>query len=852
MKKIFIGILSVLSLIILMSCIKEKPKEKEEKPVENTSTFNHDKDLDKTKVFFDDFKGGIDKNKWVVFDDKWSHPDHGGVIKENVNYTKDGVLVLQANGDHYEGPLRGYQVKNGERRENGKRTGAVVSSRDFLGPGRFETRIKVMPRFGATTAFWTFFYEDAKAGQVEKNHELDIELAVKNDFRKMQMVNWTALKNSASDVKDVGFAQNDGNWHTYRFDWRTNPKRVDYFIDDVLVSTIIGSVPTHAGVINIGHWFPNGWAGTPNFETDYMFVDWFKYTPFLNNEYIPSPKIGASPDSFYPANPIELPIANLISNGNFNYDNDAFRMDVSSQNEILTGKGLDGSNAFYLPKSDDDEAYQRINGADDSFEYKLDAVAKIPENGSGKVIIKFNGTKGYIGSKEIIFDSSDADFKVNKFYKKTLTFKPLSGTKEMEIVLKSDKSEITFDNLYMNLKKIADLREENVVSDQNITYSDFRKGINRSDWKIQDFAWGQANGHENGGVIKENVNYSKDGLVLTANGDFYDGNLRGIKQAGGTKLAHGRRTGAAITSIKSFGPGSFEVKAKILPRFGATSAFWTYYNPEGGLGINHEIDIELNVENDFKKVWFTNYIKPGSGANKVEELDFANNDGTWHTYRFDWHTDDPRVEYYIDGVKYHTATTKIPTKSMVFNIGLWFPKEWAGVPDFETDHMIVEYFKHTAFEDEEFEKTPDEVSAPISYYPTQMIESPVANLIANGNMKSALGYNIVDATIDYNKLYLNKPLSSVSQKITGLNDLMKMGLKVNARGEDLLVEVDFLDENNINLGKKTINLNNFNTATFTENSSEFDLALGTRTIIITFKASNLVVDNIFLNNVNRL
>ena len=73
----------------------------------------------------------------------------------------------------------------------------------------------------------------------------------------------------------------------------------------------------------------------------------------------------------------------------------------------------------------------------------------------------------------------------------------------------------------------------------------------------------------------------------------------------------------------------------------------------------------------------------------------------FHTYRFDWHTGDenetPRVEYYFDGELIHTATEYIPTNESRFWLGLWFPKGWAGSPDFEQTDLVVDYVRITPF-----------------------------------------------------------------------------------------------------------------------------------------------------------
>ena len=42
-----------------------------------------------------------------------------------------------------------------------------------------------------------------------------------------------------------------------------------------------------------------------------------------------------------------------------------------------------------------------------------------------------------------------------------------------------------------------------------------------------------------------------------------------------------------------------------MPRFGATTAFWTFNYLDG---INSEIDFEFNVNNDFSTVWLTNWL----------------------------------------------------------------------------------------------------------------------------------------------------------------------------------------------------------------------------------------------------
>ena len=77
------------------------------------------------------------------------------------------------------------------------------------------------------------------------------------------------------------------------------------------------------------------------------------------------------------------------------------------------------------------------------------------------------------------------------------------------------------------------------------------------------------------------------------------------------------------------------------------------------------------------------------------------NDGEWHVYKFVWHTGDDneqaRVEYYVDGELICTNTEFIPNKAGRFWVGVWFPKYWAGNPDFAEGEMLVDYVKITPY-----------------------------------------------------------------------------------------------------------------------------------------------------------
>lgn len=120
------------------------PEKKEETPVQRSETYPELWQEDGS--LFDDFTNGVNPEIWTVPDTKWGY-DNRGVTSRNVSYTKDGILVLAANGDLYKGDIMGMS-DGGQPATTGTRTGAIVRSHYYFGPGSYEVKMKVMPRFG--------------------------------------------------------------------------------------------------------------------------------------------------------------------------------------------------------------------------------------------------------------------------------------------------------------------------------------------------------------------------------------------------------------------------------------------------------------------------------------------------------------------------------------------------------------------------------------------------------------------------------------------------------------------------------------------------------------------------------
>jgi beta-glucanase (GH16 family) len=245
-------------------------------------------------VFFDDFTASVlDSAKWLVVEKNWggqvAGADYnGGVVRENVQI-RDGRLLLFAAGNRYEGPLRGIN-RDGTRRADGKRVGAAVATRDYFGSGRYEARMRIIPRLGVVSAIWTYHYEEVPGGKTI-NHEIDIEVPGRfgpdagPSFEFAVMSAWQGEGDHEHITHYAPLRQSvrDNAFHVHRFDWyagstREQP-RVEFYIDGKLQTTIAHDVPSLRGRFYIGAWFPRGWAGEPDFDIEAIEVDWVRITP---------------------------------------------------------------------------------------------------------------------------------------------------------------------------------------------------------------------------------------------------------------------------------------------------------------------------------------------------------------------------------------------------------------------------------------------------------------------------------------------------------------------------------------------------------------------------------------------
>jgi hypothetical protein len=214
----------------------------------------------------------------------------------------DGALHLTAHGDRWtDGPV-GLAPGGTADRADGRRVGAAIATRNYLGSGRFEVRMKVAPELGVCSALWTFHYHELYPGDpgftgagpyLVVNHEIDVELPGRPGFAERDIgfdrvldTTWVGVTPDTfhTSFVDLGSPQDDGEFHDYRVDWHTGddgePARVEFFVDGDLVATNTDPVPTNAGRLWLGAWFPDGWAGDPDFAETEAVVDEVRYQPF--------------------------------------------------------------------------------------------------------------------------------------------------------------------------------------------------------------------------------------------------------------------------------------------------------------------------------------------------------------------------------------------------------------------------------------------------------------------------------------------------------------------------------------------------------------------------------------------
>lgn len=450
MKKLLTSLF--LSIVLVFSVAAGCNAEKE--PGKDTYDRNAGLDPNAESAFFDDFKDAEYSNEiWNVGNSKWGPSFNHGVRPENVLWNKDsGIVTIKSYGKYYSDKNKNYQ-------------GGTIATKGAYGPGRIETRMKMVPRFGPCTAMWTFMYGDSLdlsgEQQTGLNQEIDIELNVGNDFRNVWFTNWHTEQDRASKKCSTDFYNADGEWHLYTIEWHTDPMRIDYYIDDVLYATIENYIPYVAGTIIVGNWFPDGWAGNADFEEDYMQIDYVRYTPYKAQPYVPYDGDGVR-DSF-PQVSTDLPgVANMVFNAGFENsytenNKTSYGWSLEDGVTIEDGAGRNGGRGMVVQK--DKVGIELVPDLLEGFEYTLKAWVKLSDaSAAGDVRVFFlKSHTAYVGSpKELAVTSETTGYRDGEFFEVELKFTVPEESSRVELVFGSAEGELYVDDVFMNMtKKLA-------------------------------------------------------------------------------------------------------------------------------------------------------------------------------------------------------------------------------------------------------------------------------------------------------------------------------------------------------------------------------------------------------------
>lgn len=215
--------------------------------------------------------GTIDPARWYVPRRHWEDNGNNGVVPENVRIGRDvvngreqNVLVCEAHGDRYDGPVVGRAGKK-------TRVGGMVVSKAFFASGRYEVVMKVgsaerrdggpadphRPK-GAVPAVWTYAYrwvavphgkrdefvpktplynplmQRAGGGANEYWSEIDFPEFGKRGNFDLGLYNTFCQNRAESKEFDVSAAI-DGRYHKLTTEWRTELRPLKGVVDAQVV-----------------------------------------------------------------------------------------------------------------------------------------------------------------------------------------------------------------------------------------------------------------------------------------------------------------------------------------------------------------------------------------------------------------------------------------------------------------------------------------------------------------------------------------------------------------------------------------------------------------------------------------
>jgi len=237
-----------------------------------------------TYLLCDDFNGSaIDTSKWIVGNTDIAHSYP--VRPENVHlgtYVDHGTTLTVVDtaiyGDQHAGPHR---------------QGGLVITKAMYGGGRYEARMKLLPGPNGCSCMWNYYDSDNLADPPPKRNytEIDIEMpahmATPPDWSTWQRTlgfNTWSHSDADSDATYIQWHSKtvdpfDGEFHVFRWDWydgKNGPRRIEWYVDDVLQTSTDQHVNGHKAQLWVGNW-PAPWPGMNYaFDTLHLYIDWVR------------------------------------------------------------------------------------------------------------------------------------------------------------------------------------------------------------------------------------------------------------------------------------------------------------------------------------------------------------------------------------------------------------------------------------------------------------------------------------------------------------------------------------------------------------------------------------------------
>lgn len=214
-------------------------------------------------TFTDDFStGALDTSKWIP--SNWGAP--GTIAGVNSGSFNSASL------DFSTGMLRIAVTQTRQPDSSIVSIGGELQSRQAFGYGTYEWIIRQ-----STTSPTPNGTGSVVSGQISSgftfinNSQTEIDFELEGQFpTRMELTNWSTTANQQSNSVTIS---NPTAFHAYKFVWA--PGRIDFYIDNILVSTHTQNIPTAPAYQMINHWGTNstsfGGLATPG-TTRYMYV----------------------------------------------------------------------------------------------------------------------------------------------------------------------------------------------------------------------------------------------------------------------------------------------------------------------------------------------------------------------------------------------------------------------------------------------------------------------------------------------------------------------------------------------------------------------------------------------------